>query len=560
MRLGTTILLSLLFAQAIFAATVTTNKFGSLEVTKESEDILEKEVFFSEDAQYYDYVHRSEHLLNTIDQAKKNKLNLRRDITTCETESAFGPTDEFQFTPIFVGKLLNDESEVSYEGQCFKQIKFTMEHVGEDSVKVHIDARKKRSTFCKEALFLSTTVRHHVEYLFLERKHTITFKNLDADDFIDLDLGGIRMYLFCHSITESFMSVFNTLKLFIGGLGLNPKYPVIGSHVPEYMQQANRHFIKEVFGWEMEERETREVVLDESYIHDGDFLAITRLDGLDEIIMWGTGSHVGHSTMALWIDDELHIVESQDGWYWPKSNIQRNTYKQWIEWAKNCDFNVILLPLKDEYREKFDNAAAVEFFETIEGMPYGYHNFLFGWIDTPDDNYPPALPAEFIGIAFELFSELLPSVINSFFVEAMNQRLGTEGYNFKQVVYEAAKRNKTLVQLMAEPEIDGWMYSDGYSYVCSSFLIAMYKAANLFPGMEIQGTEFGPKDVYQLNIYNSTAVLPEQCKAADPDLPYCQILGRYRLELEGYSTIEPYSHMNENCPSVYPEYVRPDGC
>jgi hypothetical protein len=35
-----------------------------------------------------------------------------------------------------------------------------------------------------------------------------------------------------------------------------------------------------------------------------------RLDGLDEIIMYGTGSHVGHSTMALRFDGELYIVES----------------------------------------------------------------------------------------------------------------------------------------------------------------------------------------------------------------------------------------------------------
>jgi hypothetical protein len=304
--------------------------------------------------------------------------------------------------------------------------------------------------------------------------------------------------------------VFNTLKLFIGGLGLNPKYPIIGSHVPEYMQQANRHFINEVFGWELEEREIQEVELDESLVHDGDFFAITRLDGLDEIIMWGTGSHIGHSTMALWIDGELHIVESQDAWYWPKKHIQRNTYQQWLQWAKNCDFNVIVLPLKDEYREKFNNTAAVEFFESIEGMPYGYHNFMFGWIDTQYDNLPPALPKEFLYIGLHLMYELLPSVIDSFFLEAMNQRLGTEKLTFREVVKETSKRGKTLAELMAEPEIDGWMYSDGYSYVCSSFLIAMYKAAGLFPGIEIQGVEFGPKDVYQLNIFNSTPALPEQ--------------------------------------------------
>ena len=60
-------------------------------------------------------------------------------------------------------------------------------------------------------------------------------------------------------------------------------------------------FLENSIGYTMEKRETYRVDLDESEIHSGDFLAITRLDGLDEIIMYGTGSHVGHSTMALWV-------------------------------------------------------------------------------------------------------------------------------------------------------------------------------------------------------------------------------------------------------------------
>jgi hypothetical protein len=435
-----------------------------------------------------------------------------------------------------------------------------MQHLDSGSVKVTIDAKNKKSTFCREALFLSTTMRHHVEYLFLEKTHELTFSNLDQDDMIDIDLSGVRMYLFCHGVVDSFVSVFNTVKLFLGGLGENPKWPIIGSHVPEYMEKANVHFIEEAMGWKMEKRDVTYVDLDEAEIHDGDFLAITRLDGLDEIIMWGTGGRVGHSTVALHIDGELHIIESQDAWYWPKHKIQRNTYKQWVQYAKNCDFNVVVLPLKDEYREKFNGTAALEWFESVEGMPYGYHNFLFSWIDTVADNYPPTLPNELIVIAFELVGELLPSVIESFFLQAMNHRLETTGLNFKQVVAESEKRGITMLELMAMPELDGWMYSDGYSYVCSCFVVGVYKAAGIFGDMEINAVEFTPKDVYQLNIFNDTAELPEKCKQADPGLPYCQILGKYRLDLNDYSTIEPYTHMNEHCASLAPDYIRPEGC
>jgi len=36
-----------------------------------------------------------------------------------------------------------------------------------------------------------------------------------------------------------------------------------------------------------------------------------RLDGVDPIIMYGSGTHAGHSTMALRFEDgELYVVES----------------------------------------------------------------------------------------------------------------------------------------------------------------------------------------------------------------------------------------------------------
>ena len=113
---------------------------------------------------------------------------------------------------------------------------------------------------------------------------------------------------------------------------------------------------------------------------------------------------------------------------------------------------------------------------------------------------------------------------------------------------------------MAQPELDGWWYNDGYSYTCACFVTAIYKAAGLFDDMDINAVEFTPKDLYQLSFFNTTAELPAQCKAADPDLPYCQILGKYKFSLPGYSTISPYSHMNEKCTSVPPDYIRPDGC
>jgi len=53
---------------------------------------------------------------------------------------------------------------------------------------------------------------------------------------------------------------------------------------------------------------------------------------------------------------------------------------------------VAWLPLREEVAAKFNETAAREFFYEMEGTVYGYHNFMYGWIDTAEDNWPPILP------------------------------------------------------------------------------------------------------------------------------------------------------------------------
>lgn len=124
------------------------------------------------------------------------------------------------------------------------------------------------------------------------------------------------------------------------------------------------------------------------------------MDGVDQIIQWGAGSIVGHSVTLLEIDGVMYAIESQDGWYWPKHGIQRNTWSDWKKMARNAGFSVAVLPLSEEKRKIFNKTAAAEFFKSVEGMPYGYHNFLFGWIDQVSQNIPPVTTIEFLYVLF----------------------------------------------------------------------------------------------------------------------------------------------------------------
>lgn len=69
------------------------------------------------------------------------------------------------------------------------------------------------------------------------------------------------------------------------------------------------------------------------------------------------------------------------------------------------------------------------------------------------------------------------------------------------------------------------------------------------------------RDAYMLKIFEDNRTrLPSWCDAEAYDLPFCQILGEYRMELPQYNTLEPYAKMNENCPSLPPSYERPPSC
>lgn len=86
---------------------------------------------------------------------------------------------------------------------------------------------------------------------------------------------------------------------------------------------------------------------------------------------WGTGAHTGHSTVALWFDDDdtkthgvadeddLYIVESigkED--YWPEWGWIKTPWYKWQAQAINADYHVALMRLAPEYQAKFDEIAA----------------------------------------------------------------------------------------------------------------------------------------------------------------------------------------------------------
>ena len=159
-----------------------------------------------------------------------------------------------------------------------------------------------------------------------------------------------------------------------------------------------------------------------------------------------------------------------------------------------------------------------------------------------------------------MLSKIYPKGSDLIITEALNLSLGKKGLTFKQTVVEAARQGKTFEELIAMPELEEYEYHDGLNYVCGCFVAPYYEHCGLFGDITILPKEFTPRDIYTLDIFDKEFKKPQECIDDNPDLPYCQLMGKFILESDNYSTIKPYNHMNERCPSQGPAFIREEGC
>lgn len=238
------------------------------------------------------------------------------------------------FLPAYIGAAGPFTPTIEkFTGRCFD---FTVEWLGfsDDfsTFDLQVVADNKSSLICEDTLWLANTEMDHIQVFARHGTYNYTFPVKSEEMKIDLGFSGLKVFQFCSGIKVELLSVLNTLECFLGGLSDHPWLPYVGTHTPPYQERANVEFYKAAMNVTLEERPIYEAHVSEDLIQSGDFFAITRLDGLDQIINYGTGGIAGHSVMALRFPDEetgrneLYIVESQDAWYWPTAGLQRTPY------------------------------------------------------------------------------------------------------------------------------------------------------------------------------------------------------------------------------------------
>ncbi|CAN6869675.1 unnamed protein product [Brassica oleracea] len=499
--------------------------------------------------------------------------HLPRQVSWPILNSLYGAAD---LLPTFIGTADAGNNTVKWKGACFYDNTAHMEFHNKSASKfgggtLHIKARsvfknryflsadKAHSSTCMDLYVFATPYRVTWTWYFISRPHTVEFPEWDGQAEYDyVKKKGVSIFLMHAGMLGTLQALCDVFPLFTNtGWG----------------ESSNLAFLEKHMGAKFEARPEPWVTkVNTDDIHSGDLLVLSKIrgrwGGFETLEKWVSGAYAGHSAVFLRdTQGKLWIGESGNENEKGEDVIAILPWEEWWEFEQKKDDSnpqIALLPLHPDVRAKFNVTAAWEYARSMDGKPYGYHNLIFAWIDTVTANYPPPIDAHLVASFMTVWNKLQPEYAANMWNEALNKRLGTEGLGLPDVLVEVEKRGSSFDKLLTVPEQDDWIYSDGKSTSCIAFILEMYKEAGLFGSLasSIQVTEFTLKDAYMLNFFeNNASRLPKWCNDNDSvKLPFCQILGKYRVELPGYNTMEPYTHMNEQCPSLPPKYNRPGNC
>ncbi|CAL9769294.1 unnamed protein product [Musa acuminata subsp. burmannicoides] len=469
--------------------------------------------------------------------------------------------------PSFVGSVVPGAGTVGWKGACFfeneARLDFT-EHVSgggnESSLNggiLHLKTDAAHSWTCMDLYVFATPYRIMWDYYFSAREHTLVITSWEEPAEMEyVKQHGISVFLMPSGMLGTLLSLIDVLPLFSNtGWGQNANIAFLEKHMDATFQRRSQ---------------PHQATIRVEDVHSGDFLAVSKIrgrwGGFETLEKWVTGAFAGHTAVCLkdamgnlWVGESGH--ENDKG----EEIIVVIPWDEWWDLAlkDNSSPHIALLPLHQDLHAIFNETAAWDYARSMSGKPYGYHNMIFSWIDTVAENYPPPLDANLVMSVMSMWTRLQPSYAANMWNEALNKRLGTEDLDLHEIIVETQRQGMTFDQLLTMPEQDEWIYSDGKSTTCVAFVLELYKEAGILGPLanSIQVTEFTIRDAYMLNIFeNNQTRLPSWCNALEEKLPFCQILGYYRMELPQYNTIEPYAHMNENCPSLPPAYTRPERC
>ena len=158
----------------------------------------------------------------------------------------------------------------------------------------------KTDTFCSELFFFHTSDRINLRFAAFQAEHNIVLKRIAQDDKDEIKINVIKLYSFCSSFINTIKSVLKTFKAFYGWLGLDPnaKNPKFRPTLQKDVEKANLRILELFNHYTPERRKNNTIVnIDKNIVKSGDAILISRMDGLDPMIMIGSGGRAGLNFM-----------------------------------------------------------------------------------------------------------------------------------------------------------------------------------------------------------------------------------------------------------------------
>ena len=363
----------------------------------------------------------------------------------------------FDFFPKDVTTLYNGSS-YKKTTKCF-DITYSL-NVNNKNLEFIIDSEHKSSIFCNDYYLFGTNKFLQFHNVILNDKYKYI---VNSNFYIakDIELNGFHIFHFDKGVVYSIGNLLSTYELFNS---IN-------------MKSKNINFLKTQMGLLLEKSSKTNISFNVSSLSEGDIILITRYDGLDPMIMYGSGSSSGHTAMVLLVNNTLSIVESTDKnpfgkSYWPPPyGIIHTPIERWFTQANDADFSISVIRLRNNILKTLDFKQIRKTFQTFIGLPYGYHNLIYGWIDTINDNFPMNLNSNLFSILVNFLGRYYPNIIQSIIVDGLNKRLQTINKTMEEILYHSLDNNITFNELFTYPELDKWTYSDGRSMVCDVLVL-----------------------------------------------------------------------------------------
>lgn len=221
---------------------VSKNKFGCLvEENIYSYPHTEKTIKAPLVPFHMDYVQQEAFLGHALDHHKLRSGNGANPVYTCDDRAApeTGPDGFGMLLPVFAAQIDGETPKATYKGRCFEEITFEYVKTSETSFDVNVTTANPKNSLCKDVIFFANTEIQHFEVFFFHGDHRLTFQMNSPEAQADVGQQGIKAFAFCENVIQDIESLFTTLKAFVGGISDHPHIPIIGSHVPPYMEKAN---------------------------------------------------------------------------------------------------------------------------------------------------------------------------------------------------------------------------------------------------------------------------------------------------------------------------------